>query len=311
MEPAGALAPELDPEREQTYALFREGRTATSNAALVLLVTAGVFALAALPGGKPVDVSVVIGVLFHHEVGHWAAMRLSGYRNTSIFFIPFFGAGTSGRSVDGSPWKEGLVLLAGPVPGLLLAIPVLGLGIVWRDDVVKRAGWTLIGVNAFNLLPLVPLDGGRLFELVLFRRHPALEVGFRACAVAGLGALAFWLQSVGLGLAAFFMLMTFSLLARIRRAVDGLRGSVDPVGAPGTLAPEELDRLYDAARNVQRSAQVKPQQRADLMLQLLDRLRMRTPGWAASVGLLGAWVGALLVAVAGVVFAAVMTRLAG
>src|SRR5215831_9452065 len=107
MEPAGALAPELDPEREQTYALFREGRTATSNAALVLLVTAGVFALAALPGGKPVDVAVVIGVLFLHEVGHWAAMRLSGYRNTSIFFIPFFGAGTSGRSVDGSPWKEG------------------------------------------------------------------------------------------------------------------------------------------------------------------------------------------------------------
>jgi len=65
----------------------------------------------------------------------------------------------------------------------------------------------LVLVNAFNLLPILPLDGGRLFQTLLFARTPALDVLFRLLANAGLG----WLAVQGfaiLGVVAAFMLVT-------------------------------------------------------------------------------------------------------
>lgn len=38
----------------------------------------------------------VIGVLLFHELGHYVAMRLFGYRDVRMFFVPFFGAAVSG-----------------------------------------------------------------------------------------------------------------------------------------------------------------------------------------------------------------------
>lgn len=303
--------PALDPDREQAFALFREGRVSTRNAAAVLLMSLLLFGAVALRDRRPVDVLVLVAVLFLHELGHWAAMRLCGYQDTSIFFIPFFGAAASGRSVDGEAWKEGLVLLAGPLPGLLLGIPVLVGGVLLHDETARRAGYALLGVNAFNLLPLVPLDGGRLFELVLFRRHPLLLDGFRTCAAGGLGVTALWLHDWILGVVGVALLATLPAGRRMRSAVDALRGRVDARAAPAALAPEEVDALYGAAREVYPGPGLRPAQRARTMLQLQDALRTRTPGWGVSLGLLGGWVlGAALVAVA-VVGAALARRLAG
>ena len=45
-------------------------------------------------GGLSVEMlAILVGVLFVHELGHWVAMRVFGYRNLKMFFIPFFGAG--------------------------------------------------------------------------------------------------------------------------------------------------------------------------------------------------------------------------
>lgn len=291
-------------DREQACALFREGRVSTRNAALVLVMSLVLFGAIALRDRRPLDVLVLVAVLFLHELGHWAAMRLCGYQDTSIFFIPFFGAAASGRSVDGAAWKEGLVLLAGPLPGLLLGIPVLAGGVLLHEETTKRAGYALLGVNAFNLLPLVPLDGGRLFELVLFRRHPLLEDGFRTCAAASLAVMAIGLHQWILGGLGLALLVSVPAGRRMRRAVDALRGRVDARAAPATLAPDEVDALYGAAREVYPSPDLKPAQRARTMLQIQDALRMRAPGWGVSLALLGGWLlGAVVVAVVGAVLA--------
>src|SRR5436305_121783 len=67
-----------------------------------------------------------------------------------------------------------------PLPGELLSELVL---------------WLLV-VNAFNLLPIVPLDGGRLLDILLFARRPVLAVSFRVFAVLALVGLAYFSQSV-------------------------------------------------------------------------------------------------------------------
>jgi Zn-dependent protease len=301
----------LDAEREQIYALFRTGRTSSSNVALLLIGSLALFGILAIPNRSVVDVVIVAGVLMLHELGHWVAMRLSGYQDTRIFFIPFFGAATSGRSTDGSPAKEGLVLLAGPLPGILLAVPVLVLGAAVHEAWLTRAGYTLLGINALNLLPLVPLDGGRLFELVLFGRHPMLESGFRVCAVAGLGMLAFWFRDVALGVLAILMLASIPAAHRMRGLRESLRGKVRADVPPATLGDEEVDALYQVARDFSerfdRGMPVNPARRSRFMLQLHDALRRRNPDPTVSFALLGGWLaGVALVVLA--MFATVLTR---
>lgn len=72
-----------------------------------------------MSGGRSLkDLALLIPVLFFHELGHWAGMRLFGFRDVKMFFIPFFGAAVSGRGQGVASWKEALgVLLATEAEG--------------------------------------------------------------------------------------------------------------------------------------------------------------------------------------------------
>ncbi|UBF25074.1 tetratricopeptide repeat protein [Kovacikia minuta CCNUW1] len=127
---------------------------------------------------------LLIGVLFLHELGHFLAMKLFRYQDTSMFFLPFFGAAVTGRKDDASLSEKVWVLLAGPLPGL-----ILGIGLAMTTD---RSGapdwawkgvWMLISLNLFNLLPIFPLDGGKIANLLWFSRHPYTDVLFKVFAV--------------------------------------------------------------------------------------------------------------------------------
>ncbi len=135
-------------------------------------------------GADPLTIAVLLGVLILHELGHFFAMRAFGYRDTGIFFLPFFGAATTGRKRDASVTQEVVVLLMGPLPGLLL-----GLGGIMAHlqglhlpggPVATKAAWMLIVINYFNLLPLLPFDGGKIVQRLLFSRFPWLDVAFMA-----------------------------------------------------------------------------------------------------------------------------------
>ena len=128
-------------------------------------------------------IAILIGVLFLHELGHFLAMRLFGYRDTSMFFLPFFGAAVTGHKDDASLSEKFWVLMAGPLPGLLLGI---GLAVIQgRHSASWAQGglWMLIGLNLFNLLPIYPLDGGKIANLLLFSRFSYTDVLFKLFAV--------------------------------------------------------------------------------------------------------------------------------
>lgn len=74
-----------------------------------------------------VDLLILISVLLVHELGHYAGMRVFGYRNVQMFFIPLFGAAVSGHGIRASVARHATALLLGPVPGLLLG-SVFGFG---------------------------------------------------------------------------------------------------------------------------------------------------------------------------------------
>jgi Zn-dependent protease len=129
-------------------------------------------------------------VLVFHELGHFGAMKLFGYQDVTMFFLPLMGAAVSGRKVDASLAQKVWMLLAGPLPGLILGFGLLAGQVIWPQvKAVESLAWMLIGLNLANLLPILPLDGGKIAHLVLFSRVPILDVVFRGAGVFFLGLL--------------------------------------------------------------------------------------------------------------------------
>lgn len=129
---------------------------------------------------------ILIGVLAIHELGHLAAMEAFGYRDRRILFIPFVGAATLGEKEDATPTQRALVYMLGPAPGVLLGLAALYAFLTGGDVWWLAAATTALLVNYLNLLPISPLDGGRIVETLLLGRFPRAQVVF-----IGIGAIAF------------------------------------------------------------------------------------------------------------------------
>ena len=158
---------------------------------------------------------MLVAVVIFHELGHFLAMKVFGYRNVSMFFVPFVGAAVSGESRRVPAWKATLVALAGPAPGILLGLVVL---IVWLSGAAPglayEAAAMLILLNAFNLLPLLPLDGGHVLRILLARQHVWLEVTFTVVTGAALGLLGLGVGSwVLMGIGAVVLLSSSAVLS--------------------------------------------------------------------------------------------------
>ena len=96
-----------------------------------------------------------------HEMGHVIALRREGIPASAPMFIPFMGAVIGARSLGDNALAEARVGLAGPLLGSLAAGGVALAGAAAHSDFLEALGYTGMLLNLFNLLPVVPLDGGR------------------------------------------------------------------------------------------------------------------------------------------------------
>ena len=158
---------------------------------LILAVSLAVFVALGLHENPAAFTAILVGVLLFHEMGHYTGMRFFGYRNVRMFFIPFFGAAVSGQKAAAKSYQEAIVTLLGPLPGLCLSAVLFGVMFIpgINPEVRRQLLWAsllLWLINGFNLLPVYPLDGGRLLNQILFSRNRYLEGVFQF-----LAALAF------------------------------------------------------------------------------------------------------------------------
>lgn len=162
--------------------------------------------------------AAIILVLFVHESGHAVAMRIFGYRDMSMFFVPFAGAVVTGNIKNISVWKQTIVLLAGPVPGLLFGLwAVLHFGVSPAGSFLQILGLNAAVLNLFNLLPLSFLDGGKLLEIALFSRWPYAVFAFSSLSTIGMLALIIFGKSYNLWIVALVMGASSLLLWRTAR----------------------------------------------------------------------------------------------
>ena len=246
---------------------------------------------------------LLVGVLFFHEAGHFVAMKLFGYKDVRMFFIPFFGAAVTGRNLGAAGWKQALVSLAGPLPGIALGT-VLGIAsLITSNKDMSKAASLLLLLNAFNLAPMLPFDGGRVLQAVLFCRSPMMDVIFQGLAVIACLALSAFagdrvIMSVGIAFA-----IALPVTWRVARIAAELRknGGVQS-GAEHTMPPQAAGMIVDKLR----TAFPKNQNRrsiATLSRQVYDRVCSVPPTGLATAGLLTLYVGGGLL---GAIFGAVM-----
>ena len=115
-------------------------------------------------------IALVLGLLVH-ELGHFLMMKRYRYENVRLMFIPLLGAVVSG-SKDRYSQKESIwVVLFGPLPGILLGTLGLFLGPYLHNDFLMALSIILLTLNAINLLPLDPLDGGQLVKILVMKQH--------------------------------------------------------------------------------------------------------------------------------------------
>jgi Zn-dependent protease len=110
--------------------------------------------------GWPFAVGFVV-LIFVHEMGHVIALRREGIKASAPRFIPFLGAVISAKSLGRNATAEARVGLAGPILGSLGAAVCIGIWQATGSDLYRALAFTGLFLNLFNLLPVVPLDGGR------------------------------------------------------------------------------------------------------------------------------------------------------
>jgi Zn-dependent protease len=102
-----------------------------------------------------------VALLLVHETGHVIALRREGIRASAPMFIPFMGAVISSRSLGDNALAEARVGLAGPVLGSVGAAACVAIWHATGNDLFRALAYIGFFLNLFNLLPVVPLDGGR------------------------------------------------------------------------------------------------------------------------------------------------------
>ncbi len=124
-----------------------------------------------------------------HEIAHCIVARRRGARVLGIVLFPLGGMSQLERMPE-APADELAVAVVGPLTSLALGLVLLGTGLVagahvWPPTLFAgswwaRLGWLNVLLGAFNLLPALPMDGGRVLRAVLERHHDHLEATLRA-----------------------------------------------------------------------------------------------------------------------------------
>jgi Zn-dependent protease len=100
-------------------------------------------------------------LLLVHELGHVIQLRREGIPASAPMFIPFLGALVAMKQLPKDAAAEARVGLAGPVLGSLAALVPLAIYGLTGEELFKALAFVGFFLNLFNLLPVLPLDGGR------------------------------------------------------------------------------------------------------------------------------------------------------
>jgi Zn-dependent protease len=289
-----------NPETIAELQLLEKAPPNRANSIWILIVTAGAFLLAGGAQDSFANALLLIPILLFHEMGHYLAMYIFKYRNLQMFFIPFLGAAVTGQKYNVAGWKRVVVFLMGPLPGIVLGAALAGAGIARENKLAVEAAMLCIFINGFNLLPLLPFDGGRVVGTILFSRNYILDTVFRVLTAIGIILLAFALNAQFLMAVGVVSLIAVAPSFKVAKVTESVREMKLPTVTPdgegiptqtADIVITELKKKFPKGLN---------KQIAQHTLTVFETLNARPPGWLASIFFLGVHGFAFLASLIGV-----------
>jgi stage IV sporulation protein FB len=119
--------------------------------------------------GHFLEIITIFGIVLIHEIGHAAAAKQFGWRLREVMLTPFGGVAITDEDGSIPAKEEAIVAIAGPAMNALMigfALALAAAGVwtqAWTDYFVKANATLLF----FNLVPVLPLDGGKLLRVTL------------------------------------------------------------------------------------------------------------------------------------------------
>lgn len=131
-------------------------------------------------------IALVLCLVFH-EYGHIKAMKYFGLKTKGIYLIPFVGGLALSDDKINTRWQDVFISIMGPFFGLILSIACL-IG-YWLTNIEILAGLAVFNalLNLFNLLPILPLDGGHILKSIAFSINS--KVGLVACVLGAVSGV--------------------------------------------------------------------------------------------------------------------------
>jgi stage IV sporulation protein FB len=187
---------------------------------------------------------LITAIVMLHELGHFFAMKYFRYSDLGIFFIPLLGAYVSGTKREVSQKQSAIILLAGPLPGIILGIILYLLdenssGLYFLEISFSRIAVLMIILNLINLFPVYPLDGGQLLNRVFLDEESFWSKVFVFLSAAVMCWFALKLP--------FYALLIFPALMLLRLFSDSKLNTVEKkIETEGINIDQPYEELSDA-----------------------------------------------------------------
>ena len=231
--PASASAASAGPKGNHTVVwlglatkIFQSGKAL--KVALAGVAVSGWTVLYSLPFALALTATLVF-----HEYGHLRAMKRFGIKTKGMYLIPFVGGIAVGENAR-THWQDVYIAMMGPIFGLFMTAAFYLAYLLTSNHLAGLVASVSALVNVFNLLPIHPLDGGRVVRALVFSGRSrfafgALIVGSAACFALSV--------TLGLALLSFFIVIgAIDLMFGWRQIESDEKARLDRYGILFSLA---------------------------------------------------------------------------
>lgn len=146
----------------------------------------------------------LVACLVFHEYGHVKAMKYFGMKTKGIYLVPFLGGLALSDEKINTRWQDVVISIMGPMFGLILSLVLLVIYLITGEMFFAGLAVFNAFLNLFNLLPVLPLDGGHVLKSISFSMNSV--TGLIICTLAA-GAGVVLSYSLGMALFGFLLLM--------------------------------------------------------------------------------------------------------
>jgi Zn-dependent protease len=206
----------------------------------------------------------IVGLAFAsvlvHELGHAVVARQLGVHVSGIE-LGFFGGAAKMVQLPRTATHELLIAAAGPAVSLMIGGATLGLAALTGVGLFAMIGWINLVIAGFNLIPALPMDGGRILRALLTRKYDFLRATDLAVDVARWIAGGFVVVGLAFGWTQLVLIAPFLWLMGTRerllaRMMADQYASAQPRRTAGPPEVEVLGR--DAWQHRAPGAQARP-----------------------------------------------------